>query len=89
MPPELLLLRIYLLVHPSLLIIISLTHVAEWAGMGECEANAPYMLSNCEDSCKKHAEEALSNAEDIEVRDFIPSFVFVLSDISTTTLSQY
>jgi glutathione peroxidase len=36
--------------------------------MGECEANAPYMLSNCADSCAKQAEMALRDAEDIKVR---------------------
>jgi len=55
---------------------------AEWAGMGECEANAPYMLSNCKDSCKKHAEEALSNAEDIE--DITSFFDLEANDIDGT-----
>ena len=53
---------------------ISLTHVAEWARMGECENNPDYMLANCDDSCENHAEEALRNAEDIKVC----LFVFVL-----------
>ena len=43
-------------------------NAAEWAGMGECDNNPGYMLSNCEDSCQKHAEAALREAEDIKVR---------------------
>ena len=35
--------------------------------MGECENNPDYMLANCDDTCKNHAEEALRNAEDIKV----------------------
>lgn len=36
--------------------------------MGECDNNPGYMLSNCKDSCQKHAEAALREAEDIKVR---------------------
>ena len=36
--------------------------------MGECDNNPGYMLSNCEDSCQKHAGVALREAEDIKVR---------------------
>ena len=60
--------RTSLLSHHIILKIIPSNDTAEWAGMGECDNNPGYMLSHCEDSCQKHAEVALREAEDIKVR---------------------